>query len=301
MEIEWVLLKTGNFWDERASDGFSELFFQHKSADFPPLISTTADVNYVYDHYDYLKGIDDINNTIKSIWNSDEVAFQVHLFYMDNMIDLDISNIEDHLDTVNRMHQDNGSPILFHLANATRIPNEAVDVDDDEKQAMLESTYGVTEPNTVTIFCGDLGFSAGGFAGLPSEGDLNKRFVYIDTTWPVFLGQFGQQDVGEVLAHELGHWLGLHHTFDNECYPGDYVIDTPPATSEDRDAGWSWFWIPGLTSKKTCGYAKDQIENIMDYVSVRTKFTPGQVYRMMIFAFYKQIGRMPQYENGIIV
>ena len=32
-------LKTGNFWDERATDAFSELFIQHKSADFPPLIS----------------------------------------------------------------------------------------------------------------------------------------------------------------------------------------------------------------------------------------------------------------------
>ena len=48
-------LKTGSFWDTTEFSETSTVFIQHKSADFQPIISTTADVNFVYDHYDYLR------------------------------------------------------------------------------------------------------------------------------------------------------------------------------------------------------------------------------------------------------
>ena len=43
--------------------------------------------------------------------------------------------------------------------------------------------------------------------------------MYIDTTWSVWATQAGGLivNIGFMLAHELGHWLGLHHTFDNDC------------------------------------------------------------------------------------
>ncbi len=87
-------LKNGNFWDTREGSAGSSLYIQHKSADFQPSISATADVDYTYDHYDYIKGIDDIANTLKSNWKATEILFQVQMFYMG---DLDISDMEDHL------------------------------------------------------------------------------------------------------------------------------------------------------------------------------------------------------------
>ena len=219
------------------------------------------------------------------------------------MGDMDISNIADILQRSSQLFYDNGCPIQFVMATAERIPKEFIaDIDTDR----LEATWGVFGPSDVTIFFGDLqGLGKGGMATLPQEGDMNRPVVYIDNTWSnLFMSGLTMESS---MTHELGHWLGLHHTFDNDCYPGDYVIDTPPAHSDPRLTQQSYLWINvfdiniGYNTPNTCGFANDQIDNIMDYTYVKTKFTPGQVYRMMIFAFNKLVGRMPQYENGIIV
>lgn len=88
-------------------------------------------------------------------------------------------------------------------------------------------------------------------------------------------GTAAPYDLGDTAAHEVGHYLGLDHTFHNGCgRPGDAVDDTPFEERPDyvcevhRDTGPQ----PGT----------DPVENFMDYGpdTCLREFTPGQRDRM---------------------
>ena len=92
-----------------------------------------------------------------------------------------------------------------------------------------------------------------------------------------------------VLAHEMGHYLGLYHTFEGGCTnddclaDGDRVCDTPPDQST--------LWVSCDAVVNTCntdaqsGFSSDQpdmILNFMDYTDFDcfNDFTAGQSDRM---------------------
>lgn len=127
--------------------------------------------------------------------------------------------------------------------------------------------------------------------GLPEDGIVNEA-SYFGTT----------VDDSKVLFHEVGHYLGLYHTFENGCVnnncqtDGDRVCDTPPdqstapvscgnpintCTSDVNDLSVNNPFRP--VANGGIGDQPDLIENYMDYgfQVCQRLFTSGQKNRMI--------------------
>jgi hypothetical protein len=132
--------------------------------------------------------------------------------------------------------------------------------------------------NYLNIYTNNGGGALGYVPNLPQGGIAGSnadRVVILHSTFGRN-APFSPYNLGRTVTHEVGHYLGLDHTFAGSCSnsytSGDLIVDTNPESSPTGGCP---------NSRTSCGLPAP-IHNYMDYSDDRcmNQFTPEQANRM---------------------
>ncbi|TDC68886.1 zinc metalloprotease [Actinomadura sp. GC306] len=166
--------------------------------------------------------------------------------------------------------------VSFTLSEVTRTDNAAWFNDPERYEKTYKPRLRKGGKSTLNLYSGNMGGELLGWSTFPwkyeSEPTMDGVTIHYGSMPG---GHIPNYNRGFSATHEVGHWLGLYHTFQEGCLgEGDRVADTP--AERDPTNGCP-------TGKDTCpAPGADPVHNYMDYSydTCMTSFTAGQGARI---------------------
>jgi hypothetical protein len=166
--------------------------------------------------------------------------------------------------------------IAFTLRGITRSDNAAWFQDPERYEGTYKPQLHRGGKGTLNLYSTHIGGNLLGWSTFPWKYKADPKMDGVTIHYGSMPGgSIENFNKGFSATHEVGHWLGLYHTFQDGCGgQGDRVADTPP--ERDPSNGCP-------TGKDTCpSPGADPVHNYMDYSydTCMTSFTAGQGARM---------------------